>query len=78
MKPEVDIRAKSALNLSTMGRIKSLAVKRTTRKLMSEHSEMFSKDYEKNKTVLRRISECSKKTRNCLAGCITRAARKSK
>lgn len=78
MKPEVDTRAKSALDIQTMGRIKSLAVKRTTRKLVSEHPEMFSKDYEKNKTVLRKISECSKKTRNCLAGCITRAARKGK
>lgn len=78
MKPEVDIRAKSAFNLQTMGRIKSLAVKRTTRKLMSEHPEMFSKDYEGNKKVLNRISECSKKTRNCLAGYITRTARKNK
>jgi len=62
-----------------MGRIKSLAVKRTARKLMSEHPELFSKDYEKNKQMLNKVSESSKKVRNCLAGYITRiSGRKNK
>jgi len=55
-----------------MGRIKSLAVKRTTRKLLKEHPDLFSTSYEKNKEVLSRIIDADKKARNCVAGYITK------
>lgn len=61
-----------------MGRIKSLAVKRATRKLLKEHPDLFSKDYAKNKEVLNRIIDADKKAKNCVAGYITRSLRDKK
>lgn len=59
-----------------MGRVKSLAIKRTTRKLLQEHSDLFSTDFEHNKQVLNKIIEADKKTRNSIAGYITRLLKK--
>ena len=55
-----------------MGRVKSLAIKRTTRKLLKEHSSLFNKDFEHNKQVLRKVIETDKKTKNSVAGYISR------
>lgn len=59
-----------------MGRIKSLAVKRTTRKLLKENPDLFTKDYEKNKQIVNRIIIADKKARNCIAGYITKMLKK--
>ena len=61
-----------------MGRIKSLAVKRATRKLLKEHPELFSKDYAKNKEVLSRIIIANRKAKNCVAGYITKSLKDKK
>lgn len=59
-----------------MGRVKSLGIKRTTRKLIQEHPELFSTEFEHNKKVLSKIIESDKKTRNSIAGYITRLLKK--
>lgn len=60
-----------------MGRIKSAMVKKTAKKLINENPELFSTDFEKNKGVLRNLIP-NKRTRNIVAGYITRLARKGK
>lgn len=56
-----------------MGRIKSTAIKTLGGELIAEHAEKFSKDFEKNKKALGSIKKIrSKRTRNILAGFITR------
>ncbi|MCL6500677.1 MAG: 30S ribosomal protein S17e [Candidatus Pacearchaeota archaeon] len=55
-----------------MGRVKSLAIKRTTRKLLEENPELFTADFEKNKRLLSKVLETDKRTRNSIAGYITR------
>ena len=61
-----------------MGRVKSLSIKRTTRKLLEKHPKLFTDDFEKNKHILNEILETNKKTRNSVAGYITRLVKKSK
>ncbi len=61
-----------------MGRVKSLAVKRTTRKLLEEHPDIFTADFEKNKQILTKILETDKRTKNSIAGYITRLVKKEK
>ena len=53
-----------------MGKIKSKAVKKTARILLNEDID-FSKDFDKNKKILKSINP-SKKVTNQLAGYITR------
>ena len=56
-----------------MGRIKSTAVKRLGDELLTLHAGKFSTDFDKNKKVLDEIRKIqSKKTRNALAGYVTK------
>ncbi len=56
-----------------MGRIKSIAIKRLGEELIKEHGGKFSTDFEKNKKVLGEVKPIkSKRTRNILAGYITK------
>ena len=59
-----------------MGRVKNLAIKRTTRKLLAEYPSLFTADIEKNKKVLAKVIESDKKTRNSVAGYMTRLVKK--
>lgn len=56
-----------------MGRIKSIAIKRLGEELIKEHGSKFSTDFEKNKKALEEVKPIkSKRTRNILAGYITK------
>jgi len=59
-----------------MGPVKSLAIKRTTRKLLASYPTLFTTDIEKNKVILNKVIETDKKTRNSIAGYITRMLKK--
>ena len=59
-----------------MRRVKSLSIKRTTRKLLREYPDLFSADFEHNKQVLTKILETDKRTKNSVAGYITRLLKK--
>ena len=61
-----------------MGRVKSLQIKRTARKLFEEHKEQITADFEKNKKFVETFVETSKKIRNSIAGYITKLAKKTK
>lgn len=62
-----------------MGRIKTILVKRVTKKLVEEHKDEFCEDYNKNKEVLRKyINVRSPKIRNVIAGYTTRLVKQSK
>jgi len=54
-----------------MGRIKTSLIKRTSRQLVKETPESFSKDFEQNKKSLEKILP-SKRMRNMIAGYIAR------
>jgi small subunit ribosomal protein S17e len=59
-----------------MGRIKSTAVKRLGDEILASHRNRFSADFDKNKKILGEVREMhSKKTRNSLAGYITKKIR---
>jgi small subunit ribosomal protein S17e len=60
-----------------MGRIKSKLIKRTAKQLVSTSPEMFESSFEENKKVLGNTLE-SKKTRNKIAGYITRIKKNTK
>lgn len=56
-----------------MGRIKSIAIKRLGEELIREHASKFSTDFEKNKKALDEVKPIkSKRTRNIVAGYITK------
>ena len=60
-----------------MGRVKSIAVKTLGDDIIREHSSKFTSDFEKNKKALGKVTEIkSKRTRNVLAGYITKRIRK--
>lgn len=60
-----------------MGRVKSIAIKTLGDDIIKEHADKLSKDFEKNKEVLNKNAEIkSKRTRNVLAGYITKKMRK--
>ncbi|OYT41949.1 30S ribosomal protein S17e [Candidatus Pacearchaeota archaeon ex4484_26] len=61
-----------------MGRIKSLQIKRTARKLFEEHKSSFTTNFEENKKNIEKFVEASKKIRNSIAGYVTKLAKKSK
>jgi len=61
-----------------MGRIKSLPIKRTTRELLEKYPTLFTEDFEHNKKVVSRIVEADKKTKNGIAGYLSRLVKKSK
>ncbi len=54
-----------------MGRVKSLLIKKTAKKLIEVKSSFFSGSFEKNKRVLDKLIE-NKKMKNSIAGYITR------
>ncbi|MBC8500354.1 MAG: 30S ribosomal protein S17e [Nanoarchaeota archaeon] len=56
-----------------MGRIKTQLVKSVTHKLMKEHGEEFTEEFNKNKGLVNELTDVeSKKIRNIIAGYITR------
>ena len=62
-----------------MGRIKTLLVKRITRKIMALHEGEFSEDFETNKQLVNKIIiDPPKKLRNIITGYVTRLAKASK
>ena len=61
-----------------MGRVKSLAIKRTTRKILEKHPKLFTDVFEKKKQIVAKVLESDKKTRNSVAGYITRLIKKEK
>lgn len=60
-----------------MGRIKSKLTKRTARQLLHECPEIFSKEFDTNKSVLGNTLP-SKRLRNQVAGYITRIKKNDK
>ncbi len=62
-----------------MGRIKTTQVKRVSKKLMTEHRNEVTTDFEKNKKILPQwIEVSSKKMRNLIAGCLTKLKKQEK
>jgi len=62
-----------------MGRIKTVLVKRVTKRLVKDHKEELSEDYAKNKEVVRKyINISSPKIRNVIAGYTVRLIKQSK
>ncbi|MCS7134677.1 MAG: 30S ribosomal protein S17e [Candidatus Pacearchaeota archaeon] len=61
-----------------MGRIKSLTIKRTAKKLLEENPDIFTENFEKNKKIIQELVECDKRTRNKLAGYITKLKKQEK
>mgnify|MGYP001570628152 FL=1 len=60
-----------------MGRIKTKLVKRTAKELIERDRNIFSKDFNLNKQVLKDVAEInSKKLKNVIAGYIARLMRK--
>ena len=52
-----------------MGRIKTLLVKRVGRKLVKEHSQEFTQEFDKNKPLVEKYTTvASSKLRNLIAG----------
>ena len=61
-----------------MGRIKTIPIKTLGDRLIEEHRDKFSSDFEKNKKVLASLEDIkSKKIRNILAGYITKEMKKA-
>ncbi len=62
-----------------MGRIKSVPVKNLGDDLMATHGKKFATDFDKNKKVLDEVKKIkSKRTRNVVAGYITKQMQKIK
>ena len=56
-----------------MGRIKTVLIKRITRKLVKEHRQDFKTDFEANKQLVGKYASIpSNKLRNIIAGYVTR------
>ncbi len=56
-----------------MGRIKTLLAKNTAKRLIKEHSQEFSSEFEKNKQLVEKYTDVSSaKLRNIIAGYIAR------
>lgn len=61
-----------------MGRIRTTYIKRMTRKIIAENPNRFTKDFAKNKDVLKEIADTpSKQLRNKVAGSIARTLQQS-
>ncbi len=55
-----------------MGKVRTLLVKRTAKKLLSMYPELFTDNFEHNKMVVRKLVDIpSKKMKNRIAGYIT-------
>jgi len=56
-----------------LGRIKTVLIKRITRKLVKEHRQDFKTDFEANKQLVGKYASIpSNKLRNIIAGYVTR------
>lgn len=61
----------------SMGRIKTMLIKRVTNQLMDEHGDVFTTEFSKNKALVEEHAEIpSKKIRNVIAGYTTRLKKK--
>ena len=61
-----------------MGRIKTSPIKRVTSEIFDNYKDKLTADYKKNKDFLNGIAEIkSKKTRNIIAGYLTRLVKAS-
>lgn len=57
----------------TMGRIKTMLIKRTSNLLVKEYPDKFTKDFDENKKKVEGLVDVSsKKLRNIIAGYVTR------
>ena len=62
-----------------MGRIKTIPIKSLGDRLLEEHADKFTTDFETNKKVIDSLKDMqSKKMRNILAGYITKEVKKMK
>ena len=62
-----------------MGRIKTVLIKRTTKKLFERFGGEFTEDYKKNKDIVRNHTNiASRKITNIIAGYATRLVKQSK
>jgi small subunit ribosomal protein S17e len=62
-----------------MGRVKTKIIKTKGQKLFKMHNDKFTKDYKKNKEILKELTYIpSKKIRNILAGYVTRLKKTTK
>ena len=56
-----------------MGRIKTMLIKRAANRLVKEHKESFTKDFDDNKKLVVQYADIpSKKLKNVIAGYVTR------
>ncbi|MFC1768522.1 30S ribosomal protein S17e [Nanoarchaeota archaeon] len=56
-----------------MGRIKTQLIKRTSNELFEKHGDQFKDDFKTNSKIVPKYAEIkSKKTRNTIAGYLTR------
>jgi len=63
----------------TIGRIKTVLVKRITKQLVKEHPDEFTEDFKKNKEVLAKYAIiASTKIRNVIAGYASRLVKQNK
>jgi len=63
----------------TIGRIKTVLVKRVTKQLVAEHAEEFTEDFYKNKEILKKYTViASPKLRNVIAGYVSRLIKQAK
>jgi len=63
----------------TIGRIKTVLVKRITKQLVKEHPDEFCEDFDKNKEVLKKYVDISStKIRNVVAGYASRLVKQNK
>lgn len=61
-----------------MGRVKTLLIKRTARKLLENAPNKFTDNFEENKKIVDSYVEVEKKARNGVAGYITRLVKNKK
>ena len=63
----------------TIGRIKTVLIKRISKQLVDEHGDEFSEDFNKNKEVLKKYTDIkSPKIRNVIAGYVSRLVKQAK
>ncbi|MBI2208017.1 30S ribosomal protein S17e [Candidatus Woesearchaeota archaeon] len=63
----------------TIGRIKTVLVKRITKQLVREHPDEFNEDFNKNKEILKKYAVIkSPKLRNVIAGYVSRLVKQAK
>ncbi|AFH42802.1 MULTISPECIES: 30S ribosomal protein S17e [Fervidicoccus] len=62
-----------------MGKVRTAMVKRTARKLITAHPDLFTEDFEENKQLIRKLVDVnSKRVSNKIAGYITHLVKVTK